>query len=69
MYYNIQTSPLREQARKLASSMIVVADSTKFGESGFIANGSLSQADVLVSDRVPDPYRAMMSKKAQVIEL
>ncbi len=67
VYYNIQTSSIRKQAMTMAKSLIVLADSSKFGKTGFIENGTLANADVLVTDYLPDEYRPLISEKAQII--
>lgn len=70
MYYNIQTAPLRKMAMELSSAFVVVADSTKFEQKGgFIRGGSLSEADILVSDAVPEPFYDLIGKNGRIIEI
>lgn len=67
IYHNIQLSSIRNQGMALADQVIIAADSSKFGKSGFFSNGCLKDIDVLVSDEVPTQYRELMSEKGRII--
>lgn len=69
MYYTIQTSGLRELVAAKSEQTIVVADSSKFGRTGFITNGNLSNIQVLVTDRVPEDFQALVPPQVVLIDI
>lgn len=68
MYYTIQTSGLRELVAERSEETIVVADSSKFGRTGFVTNGNLSDIQILVTDRVPEDFQAKVPPRVVLVD-
>ncbi|MCI8416866.1 MAG: DeoR/GlpR transcriptional regulator [Lachnospiraceae bacterium] len=67
IYHNIQLSSIRTQGMALAEQVVIAADSSKFGKSGFFSNGYLQDVDVLISDEVPEAYRELMPERGRIL--
>jgi len=66
-YYTIQTKNIRDRAMAKAKTVIVVCDSSKYSKIGFITNGNITQANVLVTDALSEHIKNILSKKTRVI--
>ena len=67
IYHNIQLSSIRTQGMALAEYVVIAADSSKFGKSGFFSNGYLKDVDILVSDAVPQEYQELLGEEGKII--
>jgi DeoR/GlpR family transcriptional regulator of sugar metabolism len=67
MYYTIQTTNIRDRAMAKAKTVVVVCDSSKYSKIGFITNGNITNANILVTDTLPEHIKKILSKKTRVI--
>ena len=67
MFFNMQTSKVRQMGIDLSDKLFVVADNSKFGKNGFVKVGSLNIVDYLISDTVPDHFISKIPENVKII--